>query len=103
MREPPKIEFEAATAVGIGMTDKHFVSKPAYPHLEAVKSLNEAIHHLIAKHYIAPSERDRRLDYAMNNIEEALNFLGYDVTRRLTASECHEQAIARRVAEDDRP
>lgn len=101
-REPPKIEFEAAAAVGIGMTDKHFVSKPAYPHLVAVEALNEAVHHLIASHYVLTWEALQSRDRAVCHITTALDLLGYDVTRRLTPQEAHEEAIARRVAEDDR-
>ena len=100
MREPPKIEFEAATAIGIGMTDKYeAVGSASEITLTAGYHLRQAYEHSLAAFYTDGPIYKKLVIEAMT---DAAAILGFDLVPRLTAAECHKQAIARRVAEDDR-
>ena len=102
-REPPPIEFRAAHEIGIGMTDKCLVPVVAPPSFEAILNSMYYIRGAFDAALVAwYTKKESFAVEVMWNLKIATDTLGFDLVPRLTAAECHEQAIARRVAEDDR-
>jgi len=97
-RNPPPVEIDG---IGIGMNDKCAAVNTAPDQtLMAGYNLRHAYEYSLAAFYTdGPVYKKLVID----SMKEAAKLLGYDLVKRLTPAEAHEQMIALRVAEDDRP